>query len=92
MDGVPPTGHAPPEWRSDMIDVSGMTLSELGAVPVGESAAAAVLPEGLIKDGPDPARGRLTGHDESPLARALRRIADEVTRAREPIAGFNSAL
>ena len=30
--------------------------------------------------------------DESPLAHALRRVADDVTRAREPIAGFNSAL
>ena len=64
MDGASPTGDAQPGWRSEMIDVSGMSLSELDP-----------------RDDPD-----------SPLARALRRVADEAVRAREPIAGFNSAL
>ncbi|GIE52137.1 hypothetical protein Ani05nite_56710 [Amorphoplanes nipponensis] len=34
---------------------------------------------------PDPA-------DESALARCLRRLADDLARPGEPIAGFNSAL
>ena len=62
MDGFSPTGDAQPEWQSDMIDVSGMSLAELE-----------------------------TG-DGSPLAHAVRRVADDLSRAREPIAGFNSAL
>ena len=66
MDGVLPAGDAQPEWRSDMIDVSGMSLSEL-----------------------DPFARTV---DDSPLAHALRRVAENVTHAREPIAGFNSAL
>ena len=61
MDGFSPTGDARPEWQSDMIDVSGMSLAELET-------------------------------SDSPLAHAMRRVADELSRAREPIAGFNSAL
>jgi FXSXX-COOH protein len=30
--------------------------------------------------------------DDSALARSLRRLADDLTRPGEPIAGFNSAL
>ena len=66
MDGIAPAGDTQPEWRSDMIDVSGMSLSELDAF------APAI--------------------DGSPLAHALRRVSEDVIRAREPIAGFNSAL
>jgi len=35
---------------------------------------------------------RLTHSDDSPLARTLRRIAEEAADPDEPIAGFNSAL
>jgi FXSXX-COOH protein len=35
---------------------------------------------------------RLAGDEDSPLARALRRVADDLTDPDEPIAGFNSAL
>ncbi len=56
---------AHPEWRSDMVDVSGMTLTELV---------------------------ELTGDDDSALAHSLRRLADDLTRPGEPVAGFNSAL
>ena len=31
MDGGPPTEDTQPEWRSTMIDVSGMSLSDLAA-------------------------------------------------------------
>jgi FXSXX-COOH protein len=34
----------------------------------------------------------LVEHDDSALARALRRLADDLTRPGEPIAGFNSAV
>ena len=53
------------EWRSDMVDVSGMTLTELV---------------------------ELTEGDDSALAHSLRRLADDLARPGEPIAGFNSAL
>ncbi|HEU4349881.1 MAG TPA: FxSxx-COOH cyclophane-containing RiPP peptide, partial [Actinoplanes sp.] len=47
MDGESPTGDAQPEWRSAMIDVSGMSLAELSAAPgaagSGESALARAL-------------------------------------------------
>ena len=56
---------AQPEWRSDVVDVSGMTLAELV---------------------------ELTEGDDSALAHSLRRLADDLTRPGEPIAGFNSAL
>lgn len=55
----------PTEWKSGMVDLSDMSLSELGALPVG---------------------------DDSPLARSLRRVAEELADPDEPIAGFNSAL
>ena len=56
---------AHPEWRSDMVDVSGMTLTELV---------------------------ELTEDDDSALAHSLRRLAADLARPGEPIAGFNSAL
>lgn len=56
---------AHPEWRSDMVDVSGMTLTELV---------------------------ELTEDDDSALAHSLRRLADDLARPGEPVAGFNSAL
>ncbi|WP_328465611.1 FxSxx-COOH protein [Actinoplanes sp. NBC_00393] len=34
----------------------------------------------------------LVEHDDSALARALRRVTDELTSPGEPIAGFNSAV
>jgi FXSXX-COOH protein len=34
----------------------------------------------------------LRAADDSPLARSLRRVADELAGPDEPIAGFNSAL
>jgi FXSXX-COOH protein len=37
VDGGPPAEDAPPEWRSTMIDVSGMSLSDLAAKD-GDSA------------------------------------------------------
>jgi FXSXX-COOH protein len=55
----------PAEWRSEMVDVSGMTLTELA---------------------------EMTDGDETVLARSLRRLADDLNRPEEPIAGFNSAL
>lgn len=63
VNGGSPADDAQPEWRSDMVDVSGMSLSELAA-------------EG----------------DDSALAQSLRRLADDLSRPGEPIAGFNSAL
>ncbi len=56
---------AQPEWRSDMVDVSGMSLAELADLTDGEDSA---------------------------LALALRRLADDLADPGEPIAGFNSAL
>ena len=53
-----------PEWQSDMIDLSDISLSDLLLPPA----------------------------DDSPLARSLRRAADELTAPGDPIAGFNSAL
>lgn len=63
MDGGRPAEEAQPEWRSPMIDVSGMSLSDLAAAE-GDSA----------------------------LARSLRRLAADLARPDDPIAGFNSAL
>lgn len=54
-----------PEWQSDMVDVSGMTLTELTKLTEGADTA---------------------------LAQSLRRLADDLDRPNEPIAGFNSAL
>ncbi|AGZ39502.1 hypothetical protein AFR_06065 [Actinoplanes friuliensis DSM 7358] len=68
MDGGTSTTGATPEWRSAMVDVSGLSLAELGA-----------------DTAPDPA-------DDSALAQSLRRLADDLARPGEPIAGFNSAL
>lgn len=62
------TTGATPEWRSAMIDVSGLSLTDLAA--------------GAEADGPD----------ESAFGHCLRRLADELARPGEPIAGFNSAL
>jgi FXSXX-COOH protein len=59
------TGGAPIEWESGIIDISEMSLEELGTLPTD---------------------------DKSPLARSLRRVAEELTDATEQIAGFNSAL
>jgi FXSXX-COOH protein len=63
VDWGPPAEEAQPEWRSPMIDVSGMSLSDLAAAE-GDSA----------------------------LARSLRRLAEDLARPEDPIAGFNSAL
>ena len=63
VDGGSPLEDAQPEWRSTMIDVSGLSLSELPAED-----------------------------DDSSLANALRRVAEDATHPGEPIAGFNSAL
>ena len=68
MDGGTRTTDVPPEWRSAMIDVSGLSLAELA-------------------DGGGPAVA-----DDSALAHCLRRLADDLARPGEPIAGFNSAL
>ncbi|MCA2215363.1 FxSxx-COOH cyclophane-containing RiPP peptide [Jidongwangia harbinensis] len=56
---------AEPEWRSAMVDLSGMSLAALTD---------------------------LTEDDDSALAQAVRRLADDLARPGEPIAGFNSAL
>jgi FXSXX-COOH protein len=42
VDGGPPTEDTQPEWRSTMIDVSGMSLSDLAAED-GDSALAQSL-------------------------------------------------
>jgi FXSXX-COOH protein len=68
VDGGTNTTGATPEWRSAMVDVSGLSLAELAA-----------------GDTPSPA-------DDSALAHSLRRLADDMARPGEPIAGFNSAL
>ncbi|MFI7598770.1 FxSxx-COOH cyclophane-containing RiPP peptide [Actinoplanes sp. NPDC049681] len=68
MDGGRSTTGATPEWRSAMIDVSTLSLTELAADAEAD------------------------GTDESALGRCLRRLADELARPGEPIAGFNSAL
>ncbi len=62
MDGDLPTGDAEPTWQSVMVDVSGMSLTELDQ------------------------------QDDSVLAHCLRRLADDLARPGEPIAGFNSAF
>ena len=67
MDGGTNTAGATPEWRSAMVDVSGLTLAELADGTAGPA-------------------------DDSALAHCLRRLADDLTRPGEPIAGFNSAL
>ena len=63
MDGASPTDDAEPAWQSVMVDVSGMSLTEL-ADDAGDSV----------------------------LAHCLRRLADDLARPGEPIAGFNSAF
>jgi FXSXX-COOH protein len=58
VDGESPTGDAQPEWRSAMIDVSGMSLAELSAAApgpdgFGESALARALrrvADGVVGD------------------------------------------
>jgi FXSXX-COOH protein len=67
VDGGTNAG-ATPEWRSVMVDVSGLSLAELAEPAAGEPP------------------------EDSPLAHCLRRLADDLTRPGEPIAGFNSAL
>ncbi len=56
---------AEPEWRSEVVDISGFSLTRLAE----------------LSDG-----------DDSPLARSLRRLTDDLANPDEPIAGFNSAL
>lgn len=68
MDGGTNTTGATPEWRSAMVDVSGLSLTELVAASAPGSP------------------------DDSVLASCLRRLADDLARPGEPIAGFNSAL
>jgi FXSXX-COOH protein len=68
VDGGSRTTGATPEWRSDMVDVSGLSLAELAA-------------------GSTP-----TEPEDSALAHSLRRLAADLARPGEPIAGFNSAL
>ena len=68
VDGGTSTTGATPEWRSAMVDVTGLSLADLAA-------------------GSTPAET-----DDSALARCLRRLAEDVARPGEPIAGFNSAL
>jgi FXSXX-COOH protein len=63
VNGGSPADDVQAEWRSDMADVSGMSLSELAAED-----------------------------DDSVLAQSLRRLAADLSRPGEPIAGFNSAL
>jgi FXSXX-COOH protein len=68
VDGGTNTTGPTPEWRSAMIDVSGLSLAELAA-----------------DTAPHPV-------DDSALAHCLRRLADDLARPGEPLAGFNSAL
>jgi len=68
VDGGTSTTGATPEWRSAMVDVSGLSLAELAGA------------------------GPPAGTDDSVLAHCLRRLADDLARPGEPIAGFNSAL
>jgi len=76
VDGAKPAEQDNAEWQSAMIDVSGISLSALADAPLDRP----------ITDGP------ITDGNDSPLAHSLRRLADELTRPGEPIAGFNSAL
>jgi FXSXX-COOH protein len=62
VEGATPTGDAESDLQSIMIDVSGMSLTELAF-------------EG-----------------DGVLAQSLRRLADDLARPDEPIAGFNSAF
>ncbi|MFI5492858.1 FXSXX-COOH protein [Actinoplanes sp. NPDC051859] len=68
MDGRTGGTGAVTQWRSAMLDVSSLSLTDLAA------GVGADLPQ------------------ESPLAYCLRRLADDLARPGEPIAGFNSAL
>jgi FXSXX-COOH protein len=63
VDGDASTADADTDWQSIMVDVSGMSLTELADV-----------------------------REDSVLAHCLRRLADDLTRPGEPIAGFNSAF
>lgn len=45
---------AEPEWRSDMVDVSGMSLADLVASTAGEDSALAVSLRRLAADLADP--------------------------------------
>ena len=62
MDDATPTDAPEPDWRSVMVDVSGLSLTELAA------------------------------QDDDVLAHCLRRLAADLDRSGEPIAGFNSAF
>jgi FXSXX-COOH protein len=68
VDGGTSTTGPTPDWRSTMIDVSGLSLGELAAETMPHQS------------------------DDSALAHCLRRLADDLVRPGEPIAGFNSAL
>ncbi|GAA2572040.1 hypothetical protein GCM10010435_53200 [Winogradskya consettensis] len=79
VDGAVNTTGATPEWRSAMIDVSGLSIGDLTSkvtsVPGGDAA--------------DDTDGATNGNA---LAHCLRRLADDLANPGEPIAGFNSAL
>jgi FXSXX-COOH protein len=70
------------------VPVDGGT-STTGATPEWQSAMVDVSGLSLA----DLAAGGLPAEtDDSALARCLRRLADDLSRPGEPIAGFNSAL
>jgi FXSXX-COOH protein len=73
------TGGDPIEWESGIVDISDLSLEELGSLTAGALPASSSAAD-------SPAAG------ESALARSLRRVAEELTDATEQIAGFNSAL
>jgi FXSXX-COOH protein len=62
VDGAIAGGDAEPDWESIMIDVSGMSLTDLA------------------------------GSGDTVLAHCLGRLAADLDRPGEPIAGFNSAF
>ena len=87
MDGGTSTTGATPEWQSAMIDVSGLSLTELADL-------ADLADRANRANRADLARAQPTAGtpDDSALAHCLRRLADDLARPGEPIAGFNSAL
>jgi FXSXX-COOH protein len=76
VNGGKPAEEGSADWQSVMVDVSGLSLSALADASLDRP-----ITDGLLADGND-----------SPLARSMRRLADELTHPGEPIAGFNSAL
>jgi FXSXX-COOH protein len=62
VDGATVTDETEPDWESNMIDVSGMSLLDLA------------------------------DSGDTVLTRCLRRLAADLDRPGEPIAGFNSAF